>query len=316
MKPDAPRKLSELFASRKATIRDIVPAGFNFDRVANSIVSGLAQNKALAECSVSSIFMASIAAVRLGIEPNSPLGEGYLIPYRNKGVMEAQFQISYRGLIGLARRTGDVANIYASDIREKDEFIVELGLERRLIHKPQFFVPDRGKAIGYYAVVRFKDGTSDFEVMTIDEIEKIRKSSKAANSGPWVDWYDEMAKKTVIRRLLKRCPMSVEVAMAVAQEDNDGKPILNPLADGAIDIMPTEVVNDTPDELAPAEEPEEELAVMTPGQFITENKLSTKVTEQEIIDHMEANCGGYTPDMFSANAKAIVTQVISAKRGV
>jgi len=309
MKQSPAQKLGELFKNKKMSIMDIVPKGFNIDRVMNSVISSVSSNKALAECTASSIFMATVSAIRVGIEPNSPLAEGYLIPYRNKGVAEAQFQISYRGLINLARRTGDVAVIYANDIREKDEFVLELGLERKLIHRPKLFT-ERGKAIGYYAVVQFKDGASDFEVMTSEEIEKVRKSSRASNSGPWIEWYEEMAKKTVIRRLLKRCPMSIELATAVQIDDASSAGLsVNPLSDGAIDITDDTV------EVTDSNAPSDLTAVepITPAQYIDQKKLGSRISEADIITYMEEECGGYSVDMFSENAQAIVTQVISRK---
>jgi recombination protein RecT len=96
---------------------------------------------------------------------------------------------------------------------------VEEGTERKIVHKPNY-TKDRGDLVCVYAVFKTKDGNVDFEVMSIDEVDAIRMRSKASSSGPWVTDYEEMAKKTVMRRLLKRAPMSIELASAVAFDNN------------------------------------------------------------------------------------------------
>jgi recombination protein RecT len=202
----------------RAAIMASLPRGFNYDRMCRSLINAISTTPALAECTQASLFLSAVRGFSLGLEPNGPLAEGYLVPFRNKGVAEAQFMPSYRGLINLARRSGELATIYACDVCANDEFEAVNGTDRRLVHRPQWFA-ERGETIGYYAVYTLKDGSSDFEIMSMADIEKIRNASRAKNSGPWVDWFDEMAKKTVIKRLAKRMPMSVELASAMALDN-------------------------------------------------------------------------------------------------
>lgn len=199
---------------REAIMKSL-PAGFNYDRMCRSLINSVSTTPTIAECTPSSIFLAAVRAFSLGLEPNGALSEGYLVPFNNKGVKEAQFMPSYRGLIALARRSGEVSTVYANVICAKDKFEAEEGTNRHILHRPDYFAKDRGEAIGYYAVFTTKSGDFDFEIMSRAEVDEIRETSTAKNSGPWVQWYDEMAKKTVMKRLLKRAPMSVEMAAAV-----------------------------------------------------------------------------------------------------
>jgi len=162
-----------------------------------------------------------IAALGLVLDPQ--LGEAYLIADRHNDV---QARIGYRGLIKLARQSGNVEALYAHDICQNDVTRVTLGTDKRLEHAPDFLKP-RGPVGAYYAVVRFTDVSSDFEVMTLEEIHAIRDRSDAwkafkrglIKSTPWGTDEGEMAKKTVLRRLLKRCPMSPDLADVLARED-------------------------------------------------------------------------------------------------
>jgi phage RecT family recombinase len=179
-------------------------------------VGAIARNPDLAKCTAESLFSAVVQSATLGLEPNGPLGEAYLVPYRNpqKGVTEVQFQPGYRGLIKLSRNSGDVSLFYADKICANDTYNIKRGLHPDLTH--EIALTDRGDAIAYYAVFHLSDnGGEDFEVMTVQEIEKIRGQSKSGQSPAWRNHFDEMAKKTVLKRLAKRAPMSIELATAV-----------------------------------------------------------------------------------------------------
>ena len=159
-------------------------------------------------------------SAQLGLEPNTPLGQAYLIPYKNHGTLEAQFQIGYKGLIDLAYRSGQVKTIYAEAVYENDEFEYELGLNPKLVHKPA--IKDRGDVIYYYAVFKLTNGGEGFTVMSKDDIERHKnRFSKAANAGfsPWSTNYDEMAKKTVIKKVLKYAPLSTDIQSQIAQDE-------------------------------------------------------------------------------------------------
>lgn len=210
-------QVNSMLVKNKTAIMATLPKGFNFDRMCRTLINAVSTTPQLAQCTPASLFLSSVRSFSLGLEPNGALNEAYLVPYWNskKACNEAQFMPSYRGLQNLARRSGEIAEIYSKTVKENDIFEVEEGTDRKIIHKPNY-TKDRGKAVCFYAVFRTKDGNIDFEVMSIGEIDAIRSRSKASDSGPWVTDYEEMAKKTVMRRLLKRAPMSVELAAAVA----------------------------------------------------------------------------------------------------
>jgi recombinational DNA repair protein RecT len=141
------------------------------------------------------------------------LGLFYLVPYGNN----CKPIIGYKGLIELVMRTGKFTNIEARTVHEQDHFSYSFGLNTDLVHRPAW--DKRGNLTHAYAIARPKKGEPFFDVMGLDEIERIRKSSKAGNNGPWINHYEEMAKKTVLRRMLKLVPSSIEVAQAIALDD-------------------------------------------------------------------------------------------------
>ncbi len=157
---------------------------------------------------------------QLGLDPSGVLGSAYLVPFWNthKGRYEAQLIVGYRGLIDLARRSGDIVGVEAHVVREKDSWKYAWGVTPVLEHIRSLDA-DPGKPTAAYAVVRLRDGPPLIDIMSYAEIEAIRKRSRAAGQGPWVTDWDEMAKKTVTRRALKYAPMSVDAARALAVED-------------------------------------------------------------------------------------------------
>ncbi|WP_114146687.1 recombination protein RecT, partial [Escherichia coli] len=160
---------------------------------------------ALGNCDTMSFVSAIVQCSQLGLEPGSALGHAYLLPFGNKneksGKKNVQLIIGYRGMIDLARRSGQIASLSARVVREGDEFRFEFGLDEKLIHRPG--ENEDAPVTHVYAVARLKDGGTQFEVMTRKQIELVRSLSKAGNNGPWVTHWEEMAKKTAIRRLFK-----------------------------------------------------------------------------------------------------------------
>lgn len=200
-------------------IREIAAKHLTPERLIKVVLGAASRTPAILECSPLSIVKAVLQAAELGLEPGSSLGEFWLVPFYNSktGQKEAQGIPGYRGLIALARRSGEIANISASAVYAGDHFEVELGLEPKLIHRPNYD-QDRENPSDLrfvYAVARFKDGSYQFEVLSRKQIDALRRRSKAADGGPWVSDYEEMAKKTAIRRLSKYLPLSVEMARAL-----------------------------------------------------------------------------------------------------
>ena len=129
----------------------------------------------------------------------------------------AQYMPMLTGIIKRVRNSGEISKINAYIVRQNDKFKIKLGLDPNIEHEPNYDNP--GKPIGAYAIARFKDGLDDFEYMPFADIEAIRNRSRSPEKGPWKSDWEEMAKKTVMRRLAKRLPMSSELIDMVRRVD-------------------------------------------------------------------------------------------------
>lgn len=199
-------------------IKKALPSVITPERFTRIVLSAISTNPKLAECTPQSFLGAMMTSAQLGMEVNTPLGQAYIIPFRNKGVLEAQFQIGYKGFIDLAYRSGEVSIIQAHVVYENDVFEYELGLDPKLKHIPA--TSNRGNPIAYYAMFKTKDDGYGFEVMSTEDIEAhARRYSKSFNNGPWQTNFEEMAKKTVIKRALKYAPLKSDFVRAVAQDE-------------------------------------------------------------------------------------------------
>jgi recombination protein RecT len=121
------------------------------------------------------------------------------------------------GLFKKARNSGEIASITTHVVYQRDYFKFVLGDDEKIEHTP-ILTPDRGEPVAAYAIVKTKDGAVYREVMSIGEINKVREVSRAKNDGPWVSWWEEMARKTVFRRLAKRLPSSADLEQALEHE--------------------------------------------------------------------------------------------------
>lgn len=215
-------KAARLFLSRDDVMEQIqmsVARTIDPDRLVRVALTAMSRNPTLLECSQASWVLALQEAGSLGLEPTGVLGHAYLVPRWNKNTRskEAQFQIGYRGLVELARRSGKVQDVTAHVVREGDDFEYALGLDPLLRHVPLL---DSDRPVTHvYAVAFFKNGFKKFDVMTTEQVEKVRSISTAKDSGPWVSHWDEMAKKTVVRRLSKELPLSSTEQAAIAYDD-------------------------------------------------------------------------------------------------
>lgn len=205
-------------------IEAALPSVMTAERFQRICLSALSANPLLSQCTPESFLGAMMNAAQLGLEPNSPLGQAYLIPYysKKKNAYECQFQLGYRGMISLVYRSGEVATMDAQAVHENDEFIYELGLEPKLLHKP--FMGDRGRTVAYYAIWKGKDGGYGFNVMSKEEImqhalQYSKQKSGGALSGVWASNFDAMAKKTVLKAALKYAPISTEVSRFIGQDE-------------------------------------------------------------------------------------------------
>lgn len=226
------KTMNGLIEKMSGEIKKALPSVITPERFTRMILSAISVTPKLAECTPKSFLAAMMTAAQLGVEPNTALGQAYLIPYNNKGVLTCQFQLGYKGLIDLAYRSGQVSMIGAYDVRENDEFHYEFGLNPFIRHIPAR--ENRGAPIYYYAMFKTKDGGIGFAVMSTQEIRMhAQKYSKAfeSSSSPWKTNFDEMAKKTVLKRCLKYAPMKTEFVRAMVQDETIKTNILEDMVD-------------------------------------------------------------------------------------
>ena len=204
-----------LLERSKDKYAEVLPKHLTAERLIRIAIAAASRNPQLLACTPQSLALSLMGAAQLGLEAGSPLGSAYLVPFRNKnGNYEATLIIGYRGLIELARRSGEISMIEAHVVHENDTFTCRFGMEPVLEHEP-CWTGEPGDVIAAYAVAKLTDGSTQVEVMTRAQIDAIKNRSRAGRSGPWVSDYPEMARKTVVRRLAKYLPLSVELARAL-----------------------------------------------------------------------------------------------------
>jgi recombination protein RecT len=205
---------------RRAVLEDSAASLIDPRRLKGVVLSVFTRRPELWECDPVSVARAVVEAAQLGLEPTGSIGGAHLVPFWNKktGRKEVQLILDYRGVVQLARRSKEVSRVEARVVRRDDEFDFAYGLEPRLHHVPSL-VEDPGPLAYVYAVAIFADGSRQFDVMSAAQVEAVRQRSRAKDDGPWVTDYFEMAKKTILKRLAKLLPLSIEARTALEQED-------------------------------------------------------------------------------------------------
>lgn len=206
-------------------IADVASSYISKERLLAIALSTVNRNPKLQECSLPSLLSCMMRCSALGLEPSDVdgLGRAYILPFNSKkNGMEATFILGYKGLIELARRSGEIKDISARAVYEGDEFEYQYGLDEFLNHRPGMGEKKPDKLQYVYCVVHFKDGGHYFNVMNKDEVEAIRKRSKTPNFGPWVSDYEAMAKKTVIKSAAPYLPLNTTAMTAIASDDTTG----------------------------------------------------------------------------------------------
>lgn len=213
----------DLIEKMKPQIQAALPKHVSVDRVARIALTTYNSNPLLRQCDQTSLLASIMVSSQLGVEVNTPLGQAYIIPYFNKkrGVYEAQFQLGYKGLLDLAYRSGEYQVIYAMEVYQNDDFEYEYGLDPYLKHKPA--EESQGEPIYYYAAFKTQNGGANFRVWSRKKIEKhSKKYSQAVQKGwtsPWKTDFDAMAKKTVLKDLLKYAPLSIEMQRHMSNDE-------------------------------------------------------------------------------------------------
>ena len=242
-----------ILAANWHKIAAVMPKHMSEDRMFQLAMSAYNSTPQLAECSTVSVLSCIMKCAALGMEPSAVdgLGRAYILPFRNGKTrrMEATFILGYKGMIDLARRSGEVESISARAVYEGDEFRYAYGLNEDLYHVPMH----KSDQLTYaYCIARFKDGGHYFIVLSRKEIEAARKASKAGNNGPWVTNYDAMAVKTDIRRAFPYLPVSIVAQEAAAADEQtpDYSSVLSPVVP-TVEQEPADEPVDVPEGIDP-----------------------------------------------------------------
>lgn len=212
--------VTEFVKNMQEEFKNALPKVLTPERFTRIALTALSNTPELKKCTATSLMGGLMQAAQLGLEPNTPLGQAYLIPYKNKGTLECQFQVGYKGMLDLAYRSDTIKTVQAYVVYENDKFEYELGLEPKLKHIPA--TSNRGEPVQVYAIFKTNNDGYGFEVMSIDDVkEHGKKYSKSFNSqySPWTTNFEEMAKKTVIKKVLKYAPLKTEFATAIAVDE-------------------------------------------------------------------------------------------------
>lgn len=253
-----PKSLKDLLEARMGEIQKVLPSVISSEQFLRLSLNALQNTPHLMECSMASFYSAIMQCAQLGLKPNVN-GEGYLLPYFNnkKKCYECQFIPGYKGLMLLARRSGEIASIDAQAVYEKDEFSLSYGFEPTLIHKP-YLKGARGKVTGYYAAVILKDGGKNAFYMTVEDAAAYGKRySKTFEDGPWKTDFDAMAKKSCLRQVLKYAPMSTDLGQALEADNKYDNEAVASAYEGVIDI-PDDNDEPTEEEIRAAMEVDED----------------------------------------------------------
>ena len=193
------------------------------ERLAKTFEIAAQRDPRLLDCAPDSMLAAFVEAAGVGLEPNTPLEHASLTAESagNGRGLYADFQVTLRGLIVLAHRTGAVASVCARLVHAEEEFEVRYGTDEGITHTPIIGMDTRGPITAAYAVIRLRDEGLIFDVMSLADLEDIRRRwARNPSSGAWETDTGEMYKKTVLRRAMKWVPTdSDEMARAIRPPD-------------------------------------------------------------------------------------------------
>lgn len=220
-----PQTIGDLLAAKMDSLKAVATRHLTAEKLVKLVLVACSRTPKLMQCHPMSVLQAAMSSAELGLAPG-PLGQCYFIPFENRknNTIECQFIIGYRGLIELARRSGNIVSIQAEVVRAGDEFEFAYGVTTTFRHVPK--AADANAPVTHaWAIAHFVGGGHQLVVMTKAEVDRIRGMSKSGQFGPWKDHYAEMAKKTVVRRLCKMLPLTPETAadFGIAEaRDTDG----------------------------------------------------------------------------------------------
>jgi recombination protein RecT len=197
-----------------------LPQHITVERFKRTLLTAVQMTPDLLEADRRTLFAAAMRSAQMGLLPDGR--EGAITAFFNKraGVKQCQFMPMFSGILKLIRNSGELSSIDAILVHRADRFTYHPGVDLVPVHEPDWF-GDRGDAIGVYAVAKMKDGSAYVEIMNRKQIEQVRAVSRSADSGPWRDWWEEMWRKSVIRRLAKRLPLSTDLDGVLHDDDTE-----------------------------------------------------------------------------------------------
>lgn len=199
-----------------------LPPQIPVERFMRVVVTAVQSDPNLLAADQRSLFSATMKCAQDGLIPDGREAALTVFNKKNRNTGQYEKHVQYMpmmgGILKKIRNSGELGSISANVVYERDQFDYELGDEEKVYHKPHLGAA-RGKPIAAYAIARMKDGAIYREVMSVEEIEAIRSISRAKDDGPWKDHWGEMAKKTVLRRLSKRLPMSTDLDAVISRDD-------------------------------------------------------------------------------------------------
>lgn len=239
--------IADVLQKRQKEIAKAIPRGLDPQRFLRVALTNFQVTPKLLDCTPASVFTCVMQAAQWGLELDPVLGQCYMVPYKTT----ATLIIGYRGLMEMARRHPSMVKMNAKLVYEQDHLHVEYGLYPKLEHIP-VLTPDRGAVIGAYCTWRLKESDEpDFLYMNREEIDDIRKRSRAANDGPWVTDFDMMALKTVLRRASRFWPQTTDLGRIVAEDERAELGIEVPTMDFDAPALPAEAPKKLADVLPP-----------------------------------------------------------------
>jgi recombination protein RecT len=254
---------------RRDTLRALLGNDAAVERfIAVTLHSISGNNDILSRCTPASIIEAVREAATLDLEPTGILGEAWIVRHGNRAVL----RVGYRGFLKLIRRSQQIKALDCQIVYDHDPFALRLGTDPGIDHTPS--LGERGGYKGAYAWARMSTGELVIEWMTTDDIEQARRVSQAKNAGPWKDWWGEMARKTVIRRLAKRLPLSTIAANAVAIDEEADKHEVEQEADPTRKATLRLLAEATGGDLPKQEAPESQAEAPAPGQVTMDDVTS------------------------------------------
>lgn len=240
-----------------------LPSHIPAERFIRTAITAVQLQPELLSADRRSLLGACMKAAQDGLLPDGR--DAALVIFRGKGGSQVQYMPMIGGILKKLRNSGELASISAHVVYERDEFAYELGTNEQITHRPHLSSTEtRGRPIAVYAVAKTKDGGVYHEVMSVEEVEKVRAVSRAGSSAnsPWAQWWDEMARKTVIRRICKRLPSSADTDQMMAH-DNENYDFSQRSTSGRARIMAAIATDEVPEQedQQPVDEPVSETTI-------------------------------------------------------